>query len=330
MTVTLRTRVMLAVMPVLLALAGTANGQAPSGQAQFPNRPVRMVVPFPPGGGAEATARIVAQRMSEGLGQPVVIETRPGAGGNIGTEHVFRTAPDGYTLLFTTNGHLVQPHLQALPWDPLKDFSAVSLLCTYPLVIAVHPAVKASSLGELVELARASPGRLNYGSSGSGGPLHLAAEMFKRQVGIDLTHIPYKGNAPMTLAVLSGEVNLVFDSMTGPLPNIRAGKLRALAVTGRTRAPVLPDVPTVNETGVAQFEYEAWNGVLVHAKTPPDIVQRLNAEIRRVIALPEVRERLSALGYVPASNATTEFTAMLADDLARFGKVIREAGIKAD
>ena len=299
-------------------------------QSGYPGRPIRFIVPFPPGGGAEATARLVGQKMAEGLGQPVVIETRAGAGGNIGTELVANAAPDGYTILLSTNGIAIQPHLQKLAWDPLKDLVHISLVATYPLVIAAHPSTPAANLRELVAYAKAHPGKLSYGSSGSGGPLHMGAELFKKQVGIDLLHVPYKGNAPATLAILAGEVNLTFDSLVGPLPNIRAGKLRALAITGRKRAAVLPDVPTVGETGVADFSYEAWNAVSAPAGTPREIVQRLNAEVVRVVALPEVRERLSALGYEPASLSTADFSALVNTDYQRFGRLAREIGLRAD
>ena len=299
-------------------------------QTAWPSRPIRFIVPFPPGGGAEATARLVGQKMSEGLGTPVVIETRAGAGGNIGTELVANAPPDGYTILLSTNGIAIQPHLQKLAWDPLKDFAHISLVATYPLVIAAHPATPGGNLRELVAYAKANPGKLSYGSSGSGGPLHMGAELFKKQVGIDILHVPYKGNAPATLAILSGEVNLTFDSLVGPLPNIRAGKLRALAITGRRRAAVLPEVPTVTETGVADFSYEAWNAVSAPAGTPREIVQRLNAEVVRVVALPEVRDRLGALGYEPASLSTAEFTALVTADFQRFGRLAREIGLRAD
>jgi tripartite-type tricarboxylate transporter receptor subunit TctC len=299
-------------------------------QAAYPNRPIRFIVPFPPGGGAESTARLVGQKLGEALGQPVVIETRAGAGGNIGTEFVAKAAPDGYTILLSTNGTAIQPHLQKLNWDPLKDLVPVSLIATYPLVIATHPSTPGATLRELVAYAKANPGKLSYGSSGSGGPLHMGAELFKNTVGIDVLHIPYKGNAPATLAILSGEVNMTFDSLVGPLPNIRAGKLRGLAITGKKRSPVLPEVPTVIETGVANFVYESWNGVAAPAGTPPEIVQRLNAEIVKVVALPEVRDRLIALGYDPASNSPAEFAAMVAGDYQRFGKLVKEIGLRAD
>jgi tripartite-type tricarboxylate transporter receptor subunit TctC len=309
---------------LLCAAAAQVAAQAP-----FPNRAIRIVVPFPPGGGADMTARTVAQRISQNIGQSVVVENRAGAGGNIGTEAVARAAPDGYTVLQTTNGHAIQPHLLKQSWDPVKDFAPVSLVNTFPLIIAVHPSVPAASLRELIAYAKANPGKLSYGSSGTGGPLHLGAEIFKSAAGVDILHIPYKGNAPMTLAVVSGEVSMVFDSLTGPLPNVRAGKLRALGITSARRAGVLPDVPTVSESGVPVV-YESWNGVLAPAGTPPEIIAQLNREFVRAIAAPEVREKLSALGYEPVSNSPEQFAALIASDLERFGKIIREVGMRAD
>jgi len=295
----------------------------------FPNRPIRWIVPFPPGGGADVTARTITQKMSESLGRPVIVENRAGAGGNVGTEAAARAAPDGYTVLQTTNGHAIQPHLGKRSWDPVKDFAPISLIATYPMVIAVHPSVPASSLRELIAYARANPGKLTYGSSGNGGPLHLGAELFKGAAGIDILHIPYKGNAPMTLAVVSGEVSMVFDSMAGPLANIRAGKLKALGITGSKRAAVLPGVPTATESGVPVV-YEPWNGVLAPAGTPPEIIARLNREIVNAIGAPDVHEKLSALGYQPITNTPEQFATLIAADLDRFGKIVREAGIRAE
>lgn len=308
------------------ATAATAQGAA---QSSYPSRPIRLIVPFPPGGGADVTARTVAQKMSESIGRPVVVENRSGAGGNIGTEAVARAAPDGYTLLQTTNGHAIQPHLRRLSWDPVKDFAPISLVNTFPLVIAVNPSVQANTLRELIAYAKANPGKLSYGSSGTGGPLHLGAEIFKSAVGVDILHVPYKGNAPMTMAVVSGEVSMVFDSLTGPLPNIRAGKLKALTVTGRRRSEVLPDVPTASESGVPVI-YEAWNGVLAPAGTPSDIIARLNREFVKAVAAPDVHQKLSALGYDPLTNTPEQFAALIAADLERFGKIIRELGIRAE
>ena len=303
---------------------------APALAQAWPSKPIRFVVPFPPGGGAESTARLIGLKMGEGLGVPVIIDTRAGAGGNIGTEVVLASPPDGYTLLLTTNGNAIQPHLQKLTWDPVKDFAPIALVATYALVIAAHPSTPGKNLREVVAYAKANPGKLTYGSSGSGGPLHMGAELFKKQMGVDILHVPYKGNAPATLAILSGEVNLTFDSPVGPAPNIRAGKLRGLAVTGKKRSSILPDLPTVTETGVGNFVYESWNGISAPGGTPKAIVDKLNAEIVRVVALPEVRERLIALGYEPQTNTPAEFTALIASDLQRFGKVVKELGLRAD
>jgi tripartite-type tricarboxylate transporter receptor subunit TctC len=318
-------RTLLISLAAILALPGSANAQA-----LFPNKPIRFIVPFPAGGGAEATARLVAQKMSESMGQPVVVETRAGAGGNIGTEYVARAAADGYTLLLATNGMAIQPNLQKLSWDPMRDFTPISLIAAYSLVIAVHPSVPANTLPELVAYAKANPGKLTYGSSGSGGPLHMGAEIFSSQAGVKLLHVPYKGNAPMTNAILGGEINMVFDSPVGPLPNIRAGKLRALATTGRQRSLTLPNTPTVTETGVATVDYESWNGVVVPAGTPRDIVQRLNAEVVKAVTTPEVRDRLIALGYEPRSSSVAEFEAMIASDTRRFATVVKQVGMKLD
>jgi len=299
-------------------------------QSNYPSRPIHFIVPFPPGGGAESTARLIGLRLSENVGQPVVVETRAGAGGGIGTEAVVNAAPDGYTILLNTNGSVILPHLQKLSWDPIKDLAPVSLVATYSLVIAAHPSTPGKTLAEMVAYAKANPGKLTYGSSGTGGPLHLGAELFKRAAGVDILHVPYKGNAPATLAILSGEVNLTFDSLVGPLPNIRAGKLRALALTGSRRSPLLPEVPTVTETGVANFSYESWNGISAPAATPKEIVQRLNTEIVRVVAMPEVRKQLSNLGYDPVSTTTAQFAERIASDYQRYGKVMKELNIRPD
>ena len=299
-------------------------------QSTYPNKAIRFIVPFPPGGGAESTARLVGIKMGEGLGVPVIIDTRAGAGGNIGTEIVANAPPDGYTILLATNGTTISPHLQKLAWDPVKSFEPVALVATYSLVIAAHPSTPGKTLREVVAYAKANPGKLSYGSSGTGGPLHMGAEMFKRAVGIDVLHVPYKGNAPATLAILAGEVNLTFDSPVGPAPNIRAGKLRGLGVTGKKRSSILPDLPTVTETGLANFNYEAWNGVSAPAGTPREIVQKLNAEVVRVVALPEVRNRLIELGYEPQTNTPAEFTSLISSDFQRFGPVVKELGLRAD
>lgn len=311
---------------LLMALAlvtGTAYAQ------DYPNRPIRWVVPFPPGGGADATARTITQKITENTGKAFVVDYVPGAGGNIGTEQVARAAPDGYTVIQTTNGHTIQPHLRKLSWDPVKDFAPISIVARYPLVVAVNPSVPVRTLQELIAYAKANPGKLSYGSSGIGGPLNIGAEIFKKATGADILHVPYKGNAPMTLAVVSGEVSMVFDSLTGPLPHIRAGKLRAIGYLGEKRSSQLPDVPTAIESGIP-VEYAAWNGMLAPAGTPAEAVAWLNREIVKAVSSPEVNARLVGLGYEPVTNTVQQFGALIEAELDRFGKIIRDTGIKLE
>ncbi len=310
----------------LLALAVTGSVAAQG----YPSRPVRIVVPFPPGGGADTSTRTIAQKISERIGQPVVIENKAGAAGNVATEYVAHATPDGYTFLMTTSGHAALPHLQTVTWDPLRSFAPVTVFVKYGPVLAVHPSVQAKTLPELIALAKANPGKLTYGSSGSGGPLHLGAELFKKRAGIDILHVPYRGNAPMTVAVVAGEVNMVFDSLTGPLQHIKSGALRAIAMMGSHRNPALPDVPTMSESALPGFVYESWNGILAPAGTPDAAIQRLHQEIVAALALPDVRERLTGLGYEPVSLSPPEFGKLIESDYRRFGEIIRDAGIKAD
>lgn len=315
------------------SLLGVAALVLPASEAAaqgFPSKPIRIVVPFPPGGGADVQVRHLAQKMGENLGQTVLVENKPGAAGGIGTEYVARAKPDGYTLLFTTTGHTVQPHLQNLAWDPVNDFTPLSLITTTSLIIAVNPAVKANTLQELIALAKANPGKLTYGSSGSGGPFHLAVEYFKSMAGVSIVHVPYSGGAPQIVAVLRGEVDMVFDSFTGPLPNILAGKLRAIAVTGPRRAAVLPGTPTVAEAGLPGYQFVSWNGIMAPAATPKDIVARLNAEIVKAVNSPEVSNRYTTLGFTPTSTSLPEFAALVATDLAKNGKIIKDSKMKVD
>jgi tripartite-type tricarboxylate transporter receptor subunit TctC len=287
--------------PLALALAATFTLGTTQAQT-YPVKPIRVIVPFAPGGGVDVTARLLAQRMSEAMGQQVIVENRAGAGGNIATELVARATPDGYTFLLTTIGHAIQPNLQKTSWDPMKDFAPVSLVVKYALIVAVNPAVPAQSLADLVAYAKANPGKLAYGSSGSGGPLHLATELFKRAAGIDIVHVPYKGNGPMTTALLAGEVQLALDTMATPLPHLRAGKLRGLAVSGKTRSPLTPDLPTAIEAGLPGYDFEGWTGMVAPAGTPREAIARMNAEIDKALTIPAVRERLIALGYDPAGG----------------------------
>ncbi len=299
-------------------------------QTNYPNHPIRLVIPFPPGGGADITARILTQKISESTGQPFVIEYKAGAAGNIAAEYVAKAPNDGYTLLLATNGLVIQPHLQKVSWDPLKDFQAISTFANYSLVIAIQPKLPFNTMSDLVNFAKANPNQLTYGSSGSGGPLHIGVELFCNQAGIKMLHVPYKGNAPMNVGLLSGDIDMVFDSPMGPLQNIRLGKAKAIATTGKKRSHVLPDVPTVAESVLPNFSYETWNAILAPAGTPREIVKKLNQEIIKAVANPDVQASLIKIGYEPQSSTPEEFEQLMKIEYQRFGKLIIENKIKLD
>ena len=300
--------------------------------ASYPSRPVRFVVPFPPGGATDVVARLIAQKLTERLGQPIIIESKPGGGTLIGTEFVARAPADGYTILFTTNAAIaVLPHIhKKLPFDPFKDFIHVVQVCNLPFLLAVHPSMKAGTLNDLLALARANPGKLTFASTGQGGTPHLAGEMLKTAAGVDLTHVPYKGAGPATNDLLGGQVDMMFTSLTGAIPHVKTGKLRALGVTGARRSPALPDVPTIAEAGVKDFESTSNYGFSVPRETPPAIVAKLNAEIRAVVSLPDVAEKLIAQGLEPRTGTSEEFTAVLRKDWEKNASLIQRIGFKAD
>ena len=299
-------------------------------QTSFPIKTIKLVVPFPAGGGTDAVARIVTQKMSETFNESIIVENKIGAGGSVATEYVAHAEPDGYTLLFTTSGHAIQPHLQKLNWDPIKDFTPISTLVKNPLVIAVRPDFKANSIKYLIKMAKDNPGKFTYGSSGSGSALHMSAEYFKSVAKVDIVHIPYSGNAPMTLALLKGEVDMVFDSLTGPLPNIHAGKLRALAVTTLKRSFALPETPTLDEAGLKGYDFSSWSGILAPAGTPQDIVQKLNHQMAIALENASVRERLMNFGYTPMSSSSQELQDTIAQDLEKYKRMIKDLNISAN
>ena len=298
--------------------------------AQYPLKTIKLLVPFPAGGGTDAVARIVTQKMSEEFNEAIIVENKIGAGGSVATEFVARAEPDGYTLLFTTSGHAIQPNLQKLNWDPIKDFAPISTLVKNPLVVAVRPDFKASNIKELVRMAKENPGKFTYGSSGAGSSLNLSAEYFKSVAKVDIVHIPYSGNGPMTLALLKGEVDMVFDSLTGPLPNIHANKLRALAVTTLNRSFALPDTPTLDEAGLKGYDFSSWSGILAPAGTTKEIIQKLNHQMAIVLENPSVRERLMNFGYTPMSSSSQEFQDMIKLDLEKYKKMIKDLNISAN
>ena len=311
----------------LLALVATA-----ASAQTYPTKPIRLVVPFPPGGATDILARDVAQKLTEAWGQQVIVDNRPGAGGNIGSELVAKSAPDGYTLEMGTVGtHAINASLYAkMPYDHVKDFVPVILVAGVPNVLVVNPAVPANSVAELIAYAKANPGKLNFASSGNGTSIHLSGELFKFMAGVQMTHVPYKGSAPALQDLIGGQVQLMFDNLPPSLPQIKAGKLRALAVTSLTRAPALPDVPTMAEAGLPGYEASSWFGVLAPAGTPLAIVTKLNAEIAKWLATPEAKEKLSKQGANAAGGTPEDFAKHIAAETAKWAKVVKDSGAKID
>lgn len=299
--------------------------------AAWPNRAIRLIVPFPPGGAADTVARVYADKLGEALKQSVVIENKPGAGTAIAAEAVANAAPDGYTLSLAPAGQLtILPHLnKEISYDPFKSFVPVSNLATVPYVLAAAPDTPVSSAEELIAAAKKDPGKFTYSSCGPGTLCHLSGLLFASQTGTDLLHVPFKGSAPAVAALLGNVVNLSFDTLTVLAPQIRDGKVRGLLVTSRERSPQLPDVPTAAEAGVSDFVIDSWFGLVVPAGTPDDIVQRLNAEVVRIGALPEVKARLEAQGLSVTTSTPGGFADIIKTDYARWGKVVSQSGVKA-
>ena len=319
---------------LLWALLCVALAGVPAvAQAQaYPSKPIRLIVTFAAGGGTDLAARAVAPKLAEALGQPVVVENRAGANGAVGAEATAKSPADGYTLMVGAAGTLaVAPHLNAkLPFDPFKDFAPVSLLATSAFVVSVNPSVKAQSIRELVVLAKTSPGSLTFGSSGTGGAPQLAGELFKSQAGVNLLHVPYKGLGPAITDLLGGQIQVVFADVGLVTAHLKAGRLRGLAITSAARSSMLPDLPTVSESGVPGYAAGTWYGVFAPAGTPSGIVARLSEEVRRVLALPEVRAALVAQGVEAAGNSPEQYAVFLREEHAKWGRVIAEAGIRAE
>jgi len=298
----------------------------------FPEKPIRFVIGFTPGGPSDILARALGQKLAERWNQQVVVENRPGAGGNLAAEAVARSAPDGYTWLLGNNSILAtnQTLYRSLPYDPVKDFAPVSLVAVQPNILVVHPQVPANSVVELIALAKKNPGKLNYASSGSGAAAHLAGELFKTMAGVDLVHVPYKGAQPALTDVIAGQVQVMFATSASVIPFVRAGKLRALAVTTAKRSPSVPDLPTVSEAGVAGFEAITWHGVVVPAATVPALIERLNRDIVDVLGMPDLRERLAALGAEVAPGTPREFADYIAAEIPKWAKVVRDSGARIE
>lgn len=315
----------------VLGLATSAISSTTLAQS-YPSRPIRLLVAYPPGGGSDTLARIMAPKLTERGGQHVIVDNRPGAAGNIATEIAAKAQPDGYTLLWGFSTPLVvNPSLyKNLPFDTEKDFAPISLLATAQYILVVHPSVPANSVKELIALARSKPGQLNYASAGVGSPLHLAAELFKNKAGLDIVHVPYKGGGPASVAVVSGEVKILFGSFASSLPHVQARKLKALAVTGPQRSSEALEVPTMQELGFAGFDVRSWYGVLAPEGTPKAIVTRLNREFLKILAMPDVKEGLRRHGLEPTGSTPQEFAAHIKAEKAVWAKVIKDAGIRAE
>jgi len=316
---------------VLLGIIGVSSiGGA--GAQTYPSKPIRFVVPFAPGGGTDILARLLAQRLTEPLAQPVVVENRGGAGGVIGAEVVAKSPADGYTLMLGSPGPLtINPNLlPRLPYDPQRAFSPITLATISPFVLVVHPSLPVRSVKDLLALARAKPGQLNYGSSGNGSVAHFSAEQLKGLAKINLVHIPYKGSGPAVTDLIAGQLDLMLENLPTILPHVRAGRLRALAVGTRTRSALLPELPTLDEAGVPGYESSTAFGVLVPAGTPPAIVSRLNSELVRILRSAEVRDRLSGMGMEPVGGTPEQYATHLRDELAKYARIVKAAGIKVD
>ena len=304
---------------------------APVFAQAYPSKPVRIISPFAPGGGNDTICRIIAPRLGENLKQQVIIDSRPGANGIVGTEVAARSAPDGYTIILIPSGHAVNVSLyKKLPYDSITDFTPITLVATSPLILVMHPTVPVKNVKELIAFAKARPGQLTYSSAGVGASAHLAGALFETMTGTKMVHVPYKGSALALTDLIGGQVSLSFSTSASAMPHVRSGRLRALAGTGAARSPALPDLPTVAESGAPGYEASLWYGFVGPARMPAEIVQRLNSEIVAVLKLPEVRDRLANEGVEARSTTPEEFAKLLMSDLKRWANVIARAGVRVE
>lgn len=309
--------------------------QMPAFAQNFPTKPIRFIVPYPPGGPLDTIARLTGQQVSQRLGQPVIIDNKPGAGGNLGADAVAKSAPDGYTILMgAVATHAINPTLyKKMPYDAAKDFAPITLLVSTPNVLVVNPSVKARSVTELIALAKREPGKLNFGSGSNGSAGHLAGELFKSMAGVDMTHVPYKGSAPAQQDLLAGQIQIMFDNLASAMPQIKAGKLAALAVTTAKRSALAPDLPTIAESGgaaLAGFDISTWFGVFAPAGTPKEIVAVLNQEFNRAIHVAEVKEKLDAMGADALGSTPEAFAAYIKTEASKYADVIKKSGAQVD
>jgi len=319
------------------ALAALALGVAtalcggPACAQEYPAHPIRMIVPYPPAGGTDIVARVIAEPLGQALGQPIVIDNRGGAAGNVGTDAAAKATPDGYTVLFTLSSHTINPRLyDKLPFDVEKDFAPIGLAANIPQILVANPALPVGNVKELIAYAKANPGKLNFASVGTGSPGHIAGELFKLKAGVDIVHVPYKGGGPAVTDTLGGQVQLLFVSMPAAWQYVKAGRLRALAVTSDKRSIVAPDVPTMVEAGVPDCVVNSWYGALVPARTPPAAIARLSSALTKVLQSPEVKDKLLLQGAEATTSTPQEFDALIRDELAKWDYVIRAANIKPE
>jgi len=298
----------------------------------YPSKPIRFVVPYPAGGPLDTIARLLGQKVSESVKQPVVVDNKPGAGGNIGADAVAKSPADGYTILMgAVATHAINPTLYAsIPYDPVRDFIPVTQVASTPNVLVVNPSVPAASVGEFIAYAKANPGKLNFGSGSTGSAGHLAGELFKTQAGVEMTHVPYKGAAPAMNDLVGGQIQLMFDNLASSLGQVKAGRVRALAVTTARRTSLAPDLPTIAESGLPGFDINTWFGIFVPANTPREVVERLHAQFTRALALPDVKERMLALGAEPVGSRPDEFAAYIRAEGEKYARLIKASGAKAD
>lgn len=317
----------------LAVIVLVAAGSAAAAQAQaWPERPVRFIVPFPPGGSTDVVARALAEKLRERLGQPVVVENRAGAGGTIGSDIAAKAAPDGYTMLIgTSSTHAIAPGVMSkAPYDPVRDFAPVTLVGAATVMLVTHPSVPAASVSELIALAKAKPELLTFASSGTGGVSHMIGEYFKSRAGIEMLHVPYKGDTPMIADLIGGQVSLAFGTAVAFLPHVQKGALKALAVTSAQPSPIAPDLPTVASSGLPDFEALQWFGILMPAKTPEAIVTRMNRELAAILAMPDVRERFTSMGIELSGGSAEEFAKFMAAEAQKWQRIAAGAGVKVN
>jgi len=315
--------------PWLLAAAvfsGAALAQS------YPSRPIHFIVPYPAGGPLDTIARLLGQKVSENVKQPVIVENKPGAGGNIGADFVAKSPPDGYAILMgAVATHAINPTLYAnIPYDPVRDFAPITQVASTPNVLVVNPSIPVSNVKEFVAYAKANPGKLNFGSGSTGSAGHLAGELFKSMAGVDMTHIPYKGAAPAMQDLIGGQIQLMFDNLASALTQVRAGKVKALAVTTAKRSNLAPDLPTIAESGLPGFDISTWFGIFAPGGTPPEVVARLNTEFTRALAMPDIREKMLNLGAEPVSSTPEQFAAYIRSEAEKYARVVKASGAKAD